>query len=170
MKNPSWWLILLQGLVAIAFGLAILVWPIKSLVAITWLVGVFLILESIILILGSFFNRENFAGLFILGIVFGAFGLLIRGNPEETLRVLVVLFAIWSIVSGIIQMIVAVTDKEASEAGQVSLLGGIFSLIVGIFLFAYPVATVGLSQIIFGLTILVFGFGSIFRAFKPRSA
>lgn len=168
MKNTNWWLILLQGLIAIVFGLAVILWPIKSLVAITWLIGAFLLIESIILIISSFFNRESFGIMLLSGLVFGTFGLLILNYTNITLAALILFFAIWSIAAGIIQIVGSVTNKDDSEGGQLSLFGGIFSLFVGIFLLVFPIATVTVSQLIFGLTLVISGFGGVVHAFKSR--
>ncbi len=168
MKKTNWWLLLLQGLVAVVFGILVILWPIKSLVAITWLIGAFLLIESVIQIFYSFFNREHFGLLFLSGIISLIFSFILLGYPDMTLKILYFFFALWCIAFGISSIVGSQPDKDDPEKSQISVFGGVFTLIVGVLLLVFPIFTVAVSQIIFGFTMIVSGFGSVVLAFKSR--
>jgi uncharacterized membrane protein HdeD (DUF308 family) len=44
------WLMLLSGLLSVLFGIALVIWPVAGLVAVTWMIGAYAIIFGILLI------------------------------------------------------------------------------------------------------------------------
>lgn len=170
MKNHHL-LLVLQGILGIILGAALIIWPVKSIVAVTWVVGAFLVIDAILLIVYSFFTpNKNHTQLFIVeGILALVFGLLIIAWPEQALKVAVYFFAVWAIAMGTVQIVKAVFSKdEDARAVKISVITGLFGLLVGFLLFSFPLGTVLITQIAIGLAILVFGIANFIYAFKVK--
>ena len=59
------WLMLFSGLLSVLFGIALVIWPVAGLVAVTWMIGGYAILFGIVLIVLGFrlrtWKKEHFA-------------------------------------------------------------------------------------------------------------
>ena len=59
------WLMLFSGLLSVLFGIALVIWPVAGLVAVTWMIGAYAILFGIVLIVLGFrlrtWKKEHFA-------------------------------------------------------------------------------------------------------------
>lgn len=59
------WLMLFSGLLSVLFGIALVIWPVAGLVAVTWMIGGYAILFGILLIVLGFrlrsWKKEHFA-------------------------------------------------------------------------------------------------------------
>lgn len=168
MKNHHF-LLILQGLLGILLGAALIIWPIKSLVAVTWFAGAFLIIDAIILVLYSFFtpNKKNTELFLVEGVLALIFGILIIAWPDQALRIMVFIFAVWALAMGIVQIVKGIFSKDENvQMMKISVFTGLFGLLVGFLLFAFPLGTILIVQIVIGLIILVFGISNFVYAFK----
>ena len=52
------WFLLLSGLLSVLFGIALVIWPVAGLVAVTWLIGAYAILFGILLMVLGFRLRD----------------------------------------------------------------------------------------------------------------
>lgn len=167
MKNN--WLLILQGIFAILFGIIVVLFPIKSLIFITWLVGAFLFVESIILILFGIFDKKiKLSSVLLEGAVGIVAGLAILNWPSITFRILVLFFALWSIITGIIEIVRAKDEEHDRETTSIIVFAGLTRFLLGMLLLVFPQLTIGISQIFFGLTMIVVGIGSIILVAKSR--
>lgn len=164
-------MILLQGIVGIVFGILLIVWPLKSLVFITWLIGAYLLLHSIILIVyGLLLPKGENKGLKVLhGIVGLIAGVIFMSGTVTVLEVLVFFFAIWSLAVGIIEILVAILNKEDDEElNAIQIFSGLFAILVAVLLFVYPTQSIAFVQIILGLAVLAAGVSTLVHGLKVR--
>lgn len=171
MKAKHWLFLLLQGLVGIIFGLVLIVWPIKSLVLLTWLAGAFLLLESVFLLIYAFVREKDHSfGVLILQALLGILvSLVILAWPQMTVQVLFFFFALWCLVAGVIGIFKAAGDKdEEPEVKTIAIMGCLLTVGFGILLLTYPEYTVGIIQILFGVVILFRGIGTTIYALKAK--
>ncbi len=170
MKNHHL-LLVLQGILGIILGAALIIWPVKSIVAVTWVVGAFLVIDAILLIVYSFFTpSKNHKELYIVeGVLALVFGILIVAWPEQALRVAVYFFAVWALAMGAVQIVKAVfSQDEDAHAIKISVVTGLFGLLVGFLLFIFPLGTILFTQVVIGLAILLFGIANFIYAFKVK--
>jgi uncharacterized membrane protein HdeD (DUF308 family) len=173
MKN-HYWILLIQGIIAIVFGVILILWPVKTLLAATWIIGAFLLLTSVAAILYSFLGskkskKETSHIILIQGILALVFGIVLIANPETVLKFLVLIFAIWSIASGIIQVFRGLFGGgESAEAIRIHIFSGLFSIFVGVLLFVFPIGTITFVQILIGLAILVNGISTVIYTYKLK--
>jgi uncharacterized membrane protein HdeD (DUF308 family) len=97
------------GLVGIAVGIAVLVWPDLGLYTIAVFVGVWIVVSGVLHIVGAFVNR--FAPMWwlvlALGLIEIPIGIWALRRPGLTLAVLITLVGAWAIVVGVWQCLIA---------------------------------------------------------------
>lgn len=171
MKKGNW-LKILQGILGIVFGLLIILWPLKTLFFITWIVGAYLLLHSIILIVYGFLEpKGEHRGLTILhGVIGLVIGVVIMSGTVTVLEILVFFFALWSLAAGIIEILEVVVFRDDDEdINTIHLFGGFFAILIAVFLFAYPMQAISIVQIILGIAVLAGGLEATIHALKERN-
>jgi uncharacterized membrane protein HdeD (DUF308 family) len=166
-----WWMLLLRGLAAVAFGVLALVWPGITLLALTILFGAYVILDGV-LSLGAAITGRGGVGprwwLAVVGVAGVLAGLLAFLWPAMTAVVLLVFIAAWAIVIGIMQIIGAIRLRREIEGEWMLILGGVLSVAFGALLIARPaVGAVALAWMI-GLFAIAVGIIYIALALRLR--
>ena len=100
----NWWLVLLRGLAAIAFGAVALSWPGLTLLTLILLFGVYVLTDGVIAIVaaivgGASVNRGWLAIVGILGIAVGVLTLML---PGMTTLILLFTMAGWAVAIGVL--------------------------------------------------------------------
>src|SRR5579863_3244758 len=107
----NWWLLLLRGLAAIAFGVIAFLWPGITLVALTYLFGIYAIVDGVVAIWAAF-NAQGDAGprwwLGLSGVVGIIAGIVAFAYTGITALVLLVFIAVWAIIIGVLQLYAAI--------------------------------------------------------------
>lgn len=109
--------------------------------------------------------------LLIAGLLLVTAGIVVFCKPAESYLTLSVMFGIMMLVTGIAELVVAVTSRNFFAMRGYSVAGGIIDVLIGIFLCFYPGVTIVVLPIILGAYMLyhsfmIIGFGSDLRAFK----
>jgi uncharacterized membrane protein HdeD (DUF308 family) len=127
-----------SGLVKIAAGIAICLWPISDFTPLIYLFGVPAILQGIVHVSTAFQFRaehEDWLVLLIEGIIYLLGGILVVAYPGVTPAFLMVSMAItWSLV-GIITVMMSVQLNRESQNQVGLLMSGVLSIIAGVYLF-----------------------------------
>src|ERR1700750_2582427 len=100
----------LTGLLSIAAGVAIIVWPSPGIVAVAIFLGAWLIVVGTITISGSLAARHflpNWWLLLILGLVEVPLGVLALADPGATLAAIITVGGIWAVAVGVMGIILA---------------------------------------------------------------
>ena len=163
-----WWAVALRGVLAILFGLVALFWPHLTLTVLVLFFGAFALVGGIFAVVTALGDRGAHArwGMLLLdglaGIVIGLIAFL---WPGITALVWLYLIAVWAIVTGILETLIAVWMHRAVGNEWMLLLGGIASILFGVLLAVLPGVgllaltwLVGAYAIIFGVLLLFFGF------------
>ncbi|MBE9167516.1 HdeD family acid-resistance protein [Pleurocapsales cyanobacterium LEGE 06147] len=164
----NWWTLLLRGLVAVLFGVAVLVWPGITLIVLLTLFGIFALLGGIFVVIAALSERradEPWWLLLLEGLIGIAIGIIAFVWPEATGLFLLYLIAAWAIVSGIFELIAAIQLRRQIENEWLLAAAGIASLLFGLLLAIRPVAgalaivwVIGVYAIIFGVLLIIFAF------------
>ena len=105
----------LGGLLSIAAGVAIIVWPGPGLVAVAVFLGAWLIVSGTIEIAGAFAARRVWSEwwlLLILGLLQIPLGVLALADPGATLAALVTVAGIWGVAIGVMRIVLAFEVKR----------------------------------------------------------
>jgi uncharacterized membrane protein HdeD (DUF308 family) len=177
--SKYWWIFALRGLIAIAFGLAALLWPALTLGIMVLLFGLFALLEGLLTIVTSFGKGDEKGGWTLL--LEGLVGLLVCvivllgtsiGSmlwPKVAAVMLVFYIAGWAMLAGLFKIITAIRIRSEVKGEWMLGLSGLVSLLVGVILILRPGAGVlAVAWLIGALAIIVgifqLGLGMKFRA------
>ncbi len=172
--SKYWWTFTLRGLIAIAFGLAALLWPAPTLGVMGLLFGIYALFEGGLTILTSFGKGDEkggytllFEGVFsLLGCVTVLLGSSL-GNmlwPRVAAVMIVYYIAGWAILTGLFKTITAFRIRNEVKGEWVLGLCGMISILVGLILFLCRGASVlavtwliGIFAIILGILLTLLG-------------
>jgi uncharacterized membrane protein HdeD (DUF308 family) len=137
----NWWLLLLRGLAAIAFGVIAFFWPGLTLVALTYLWGAYAIADGVIAI-GAAFTASGDAGprwWLGLGVVVSILaGVVAFVYTGMTALVLLMFIAVWAIIIGALQLYAASQLRKVIDNEWWLILSGLLSISFGAVLIAWP--------------------------------
>src|SRR5262245_56734870 len=106
----NWWLLLLRGLAAIAFGVLTWIQPGISLAALVILFGVYALADGILGIWTAIAGRKNHEYWWVLllaGLLGVAVGILTFRAPALTAFALLFYIAVWAIGIGVLEIVAA---------------------------------------------------------------
>jgi uncharacterized membrane protein HdeD (DUF308 family) len=107
------------GLLSIAAGIAIIVWPTPGLVAVAVFLGSWLIVVGTLTISGAFAVRKLMPEWWlwlIVGLLEIPLGVLALANPGATLAALITVAGIWAVAIGVMRIVLAVEVRNLPEA------------------------------------------------------
>ena len=108
----------ITGLLSIAVGIAIIVWPGPGLVAVAVFLGAWLIVVGTLSISGAFAARRMLPDwwlLLVTGLLEVALGVLALANPGATLAALVTVGGIWAVAVGVSRVVLSFQIKRLPE-------------------------------------------------------
>lgn len=162
--------LILRGLVAIAFGVLLLVWPAISLRVLIVLFGAFALVDgALVLTTGIQTPSTEPARQIALAAGVGAMavGVLTFLWPGLTALALLVLIALRAVVIGIAEVATAVHLGRDGSGPALLAAVGLASIAFGIFLLASPGTALLALVWLIGLYAVVIGLVSIARAWVP---
>jgi uncharacterized membrane protein HdeD (DUF308 family) len=170
--HRTWWMLLLRGLFAIAFGVLTWILPGASLAALVLLFGAYVMADGILGVWSAVAGRkehEHWWVMLIAGLLGIAIGLLTFLAPAVTALVLLFYIAIWAIATGVLQIVIAIRLRKEIRGEWMLVLGGLASLLFGVLLIAQPGAgALGVLWLIATYAV-VFGVLLVLLALKVRS-
>ncbi|GCE49377.1 uncharacterized membrane protein HdeD (DUF308 family) [Thermosporothrix hazakensis] len=170
-RQERWW-VALRGIIAILFGILAIVWPGMALFVLVYLFAAYALVDGIFAVTSSFQARSYFRHWWIVlieGIAGIIFGILTFIWPGISFIVLLTLVGGWAIVTGILEIIAAIELSRAITGEWLLLLTGVLSILLGVLLFARPVASLLAIAWMIGIYAILFGILLLVRAFQRRS-
>lgn len=169
----EWWLFLLRGIAAIVFGVIAIVSPITTLGVLVIVFGAYVLVDGVAmlvaLIRGDSLARRRAWAVGIMGALGVVAGIVTFFWPDATALTLLYVVAFWAIAMGVFQVIAAIELRREIEGEFWMGLGGLLSVVFGVYLIAFPGA--GLLSLVWlvGFWAIVFGASSIGLALRLRS-
>src|SRR6195256_5928308 len=164
----NWWLLALRGLVAVLFGLLAFMWPGATLITLVWLFGAFALVNGILSLILAAKAPKGYprVGSLILGGLLGILaGLLTFVMPGITALGLVILIALWAIVTGIMELVTALRLRKIITNEWLLVLVGVLSVVFGVLLILMPAAGalaliwwIGIWALVLGILLMVLAF------------
>jgi len=138
----NWWLLLLRGIVAIAFGVLAFVWPGLTLLTLTLMWGFYAIADGVLALWAAIAGKGGEIAprwwLAVVGIAGILAGLLTFVWPGMTALVLLMFIASWAIVIGVLQIWGAIQLRKQIEGEWWLALNGLLSVAFGVLVMAQP--------------------------------
>ena len=117
-KDERAWLVV-SGLLGIAVGIVVLVWPDMSELALLYAIGIYAVALGILAVVGAFYlpiDGSDTALMILSGLVSILFGIVIFAKPGAGALALLALIAAFALVTGITEIIVAIGAKRMIES------------------------------------------------------
>jgi len=139
--HRSWWLLLLRGLAAIAFGLLVWFRPGISLALLLLMFGIYTLVDGALSIWAAISGRgdhEHWWVLLLAGLLGVLVGALTFIAPGVTAIALLFYIAIWALGTGTLQIIAAIRLRKEIQGEWMLILAGLASVVLGIVFIARP--------------------------------
>ena len=164
----NWWALALRGIVAILFGLAVILWPRLALYVLVLFFGAYSLIDGIFAVITAFGDRkahEHWWVLLLEGLVGIVIGIITFLWPAITALALLYLIAAWAIVTGALEIGAAIRMSRIMRDNWLLIVGGIASILFGLILAFLPgvgilalLWLIAVYAIIFGIILLVLAF------------
>ena len=167
MMARNWWMIVLRGVFAIAFGVLAWTWPGITLGVLVLMWGAYAFADGVLALSAAVSGASGkpwwmltLEGLVGIGAAAVAFF-----YPGITALVLLYMIAAWAIVTGIFEIVAAIQLRKEIEGEFWLALAGVASLVFGAILIARPAVgalavtwMIGLYAVAFGALLIAVGF------------
>ena len=151
------WSSLIMGTLLLIVAVIIFSYPVKNFYTLTWLIGLFILINGVIQLL---FRRVRAlagsgSGLnVVIGIIDIIFGLLVIFNVGASSTFFIFMFAAWFIVSSIIGLM---TISKQSRLKGLSIIVNVLGLLLGIILLFNPMMGMILVSTMIAITFAILG-------------
>jgi uncharacterized membrane protein HdeD (DUF308 family) len=172
-----WWLVLFQGLAAVALGIVLLFRPRATVLILVQLLGVFFLVDGAFILFKSLRGRKRF-GLWGWGVMIGTLsilaGMVVLARPLAsavlTGTVLVTFLALAALAWGLISLLTGIRLRREIRGEWSMILGGLLSLGIGVLLLSRPLLTAVALICLIAVFSVLSGIFSLILAFRLRKA
>lgn len=167
----NWWLLTINGIAAIIFGLLAIFWPGITLLILFIYFGILAVFTGMFFIIGGLLNYQKtelwdfwlFEG--VLNISIGA---IILAFPEVSVKLFLILIGLWALLTGFIQIISAIKLRSVIPQYYIYVINGLLALIFGLLIILNPFETALVLTVFIGTYAVVLGIFSIVISLKMR--
>ncbi len=163
-----WWVVLLEGIIAILLGLFLLYRPAATTVLLIQILGIFWLAEGILSVIGALIFSGNRVWKLLSGILSIIAGVVILIYPIYSSLIVLTLFiifiGIWAIINGVVKIALALKG-----GGWGIGIIGILTIIIGLLLLTNSLVGVLFLPWIFGFLLILGGIGSLIWGLKIRT-
>jgi uncharacterized membrane protein HdeD (DUF308 family) len=166
-----WWLFLLRGLAAIAFGVLVLLSPGLTVVALTAFVAAYALVDGGVSVVSAFRLRPVFDRWWVLliqGCISVAFGLLAFMNPALSLLYVVISVSLWFAFAGLAQFMLARAQKAMGHSSTWAMIGAVLSFALAAAAVVYPRVAIAGVVVLIAWFALAIGIAQVVVAFGVR--
>lgn len=166
-SNSSGWTFLVSGLIAIVYGLLAILLPKDFIATIMVTSGIIVIAIGVICFLTALSRRKKslpWIMLLIEAIALIALGIVAIIWSKETVKVLIFIIGLWSVLMGAFMLLV-ILNKDFMVNRGFYIFSAILSICFGILLIVNPfgslelfVKITGVIALLFGIIMVMFGF------------
>ena len=163
-----WWVLVVRGVAAISFGIAAIVWPGISLLALVTLWGAYALVDGVFgVVVAARVGRagERWGWLLFDGLVSIGAAAVAFLWPQITALAFLALIALWTVVSGVAQIVAAVELRRVITGEWLLALSGVLSIAFGVLMLIFPgagalaiVSMIGIYSIVSGVLLTALGF------------
>lgn len=166
-SNSIWWSFTITGIIAIVYALLALLVPNEIVPTVVTFIGIAISVIGLICFFITFRRKKNmlpWGMLLFESIVMMAIGIVAIVWAEQTVKFLVFLIGIWSIIIGAFMLFVTLLSRFLVNKGFY-FFSGMLSIVFGILLIIKPIASLeimviasGIIALVFGVIMMMFGF------------
>lgn len=158
------------GVIGILIGVALLVWPGKSLVVAATFAGVFFVITGVVRISVGIFTREVSSGFRILNLILGLFllfgGIVALKNLTAAAGVLTVITVVLIGMGWFIEGIATLAQAGRGKSSGMAWARGAISVIAGLVVIIVPTWSALALVVMTGVTLVLIGIIGLVQAFS----
>ncbi len=158
---------------AIALGFTVLTWPSATLAIVVLAFAVYAIAEgiaSLIAAIRGWGHGENPILLLLEAAIGIGVGIITLRTPLITAKALVLLIAVWALVTGVLRIVEGVRLRREISGEAWLIFGGIASILFALLILFRPLVGAFAIIRVLGFYALFLGFTEIMLSFRLRSA
>lgn len=167
-----WWLFLLRGVAAVAFGVLVLMWPGATVVALTAFIAAYALVDGVVSVVSAFRMRPVFDRWWVLltqGVISVAFGVFAFMNPALSLLYVVLSVSLWFLFASIAQFMLARAQRALGHSPTWATIGAVLSLGLAAAAIVYPRVTIAGVVSFIAWVALAIGIAQLVVAFGVRA-
>lgn len=137
----NWWVFLVRGLVAIAFGLVALFYPEATLLTFILFYGIFTLIDGVFALVSAVRGKEGMGPrwwLAIIGVLGIVAGLVTYFWPGITALALLTVIGVWALIYGIFEIIGAIRLRKEIDNEWLLLIHGVLAALFGLMVLVRP--------------------------------
>lgn len=146
---------LFAGIIMAILGVYVWFNPVATMVALALYLGIIFIIIGVGYVAASF-NNDSGWDMFV-GVLDILVGVIFVGNLGVTAASLPIIFALWCLAVGVIQLVVAYKFKKAGMSWGWTLTSGVLGIIFAFLILTYPALGVITITALMGAYILLYG-------------
>jgi uncharacterized membrane protein HdeD (DUF308 family) len=143
LLRDSWWMLALRGSLALLFGILAIIWPGATLLVLVAFFAAWMLIGGGASVYAATRNRHADKGwwvVLLLGLVSLAAGVIAVFNPGITILVLVVVMGVNALITGVLEIAMAIRLRQQVRREWMLALAGAASVIFGVLVLFFPVA------------------------------
>ena len=167
--SRNWWMILIRGIAAVVFGLAILfLWPGLVISTLVIVFAAYALVDGVFAILTALQHRDQprWWAMVLEGIIGIIAAIVAFVYPGLAVLTLLYVIAAWAVITGVLEIVSAIELRKQIPNEFWMILSGIFSVIFGILLVVFPISSILTLLWLFGGICVAFGIFTIILAFR----
>jgi len=156
----SWWIYLLNGFIALSYGLVALFIPAETIKVMAWYGGLTILLAGILMLL-LVINRIRkelpYGWMLFQTILYIAAGTIIMLYTTESIRFFVIIIGLLALVAGVLQLLVLVNIQAYFGSKNLMLVNALVTLAFGLVMMFNPFEAAKALVVLSGIMGLFFG-------------
>lgn len=166
--------LLIGGIAAVGFGIAVLAWPTRAAVALTGVIAVYALIAGIVYVALGFLSKELGAGgrigHVIPGVLYVVAGVYAFSSLQRSAAFLALFLTILVGVMWIIEGFTALFTLGGSGSKVLTIVFAIISIIAGLTLLSSPLWGAVLLWWLLGISLVVLGVLNVIRAITGKKS
>jgi uncharacterized membrane protein HdeD (DUF308 family) len=171
LLSRAWWMLALRGTIAVLFGIVAIVWPGLTLLWLVALFALYALFTGVVSIAGAVKNRTSDREwwlILLLGVTGVCAGVIAIVSPGLTALVLVLVMGANALITGVLDIAVAIRLRKVITGEWMLILAGLVSIAFGLFVFLFPAAGALALVWMISAYAIVTGFLLLGLAFRAR--
>jgi uncharacterized membrane protein HdeD (DUF308 family) len=167
-----WWAMVGRGVLAVLFGIMALIFTGQTLLALIYVYGTFALLTGLMELVTAVRAGEahrRWGWLAVSGIAGVAAGIVSFVWPGLTALALLFLIAAWALISGVSQIVFALSYPDTLAHPWLAALSGALSVIFGVLLVVWPRSGVITLTWLVGIYAVLYGAAQLYYAYRLRA-
>jgi uncharacterized membrane protein HdeD (DUF308 family) len=163
-----WWLVLVVGIVFVAFGIMTLFDVAKGASVVALIIGLFMVFDGIVEMISGGRNGGSRGWSIAIGILLFVGGIVVISYPEYTFELIAIIWGITMIVGGIGRLVASLMLRDYGWGWRLTF--GVVEAVVGILVLIWPDVTAYVLLLLIGVYAILAGLVQIVLAFQLKKA